>query len=401
MVSAPANQKEHDFLTVHEEEGTEQVLKFLTQRRDTRNQLKFNLVLASTTLSDLDNISAAGKDSESRRLTPALDAEALCHSLENLPVSLPVSPAGVTSPVVLTKAALTFLEPKLEIVDAGSFKQPAVMHRRINDEVAKYPTQSDLGRALDRKLVTDLFEQGLNDSRNGEELELIAECVPGGTTSAALVLALTNLESDSSIRMPPEKLASYCSSSLLGAKSQKISFIRDQLDFLETSRGKALPELVSQCLRDPLEAISLAGDTMQAYAAGYLLGRASKGQTTILAGGSQMIAVYRIASLLRKPVLLATNSLIATTKYVALDKEAKVKDLAARNKAPLISVDPHLKNSVHQGLRAYEEGHVKEGVGAGAACLMAYTLAKISGEELLEEIDKTYGSLTGASSPGQ
>jgi NaMN:DMB phosphoribosyltransferase len=140
---------------------------------------------------------------------------------------------------------------------------------------------------------------------------------------------------------------------------------------------------------------------MQAYAAGYLLGRASKGQTTILAGGSQMIAVYRIASLLTKPELLATNSLIATTKYVALDKEAKVKDLAARNKAPLVSVDPHLKNSVHQGLRAYEEGHVKEGVGAGAACLMAYTLAKISGEELLEEIDKTYGALTGASSPGQ
>lgn len=385
-------------MTIHEEEGTERVLNILNNRRNKRHQLKFNLVLASTELSDLDNLSAAGKDSESRRLTPALDAEALCHSLGNLPVKLPVSPAGVTSPVVLTKAALAFLEPQLEIIDAGSFVQPSVMHRRLNNEVAKYPKKSNIGRALDKRLVIELFKQGLCDSESGEDLELIAECVPGGTTSAALVLALTSFEENSAQTMHPEKIATYCSSSLLGAKSQKITFIKEQLDFLEMTRKKPLPEIKSDCLRDPLEAVSLAGDAMQAYAAGYLLGRSSRGQTTILAGGSQMIAVYRIASLLTPPELLAKTSLIATTKYVALDKDAKVKELAAKNKAPLVCVDPHLKSSVHAGLRAYEDGHVKEGVGAGAACLMAYTLAKVSGENLLAEIDKTYETLTGKAS---
>lgn len=398
MVPAPQNPKEHNFLIVHEEEGTKPLLNILSNRSGKRNQLKFNLVLASTELSDLDGLSAAGKDPASRRLTPALDAEALCHSLENLPVRLPVSPAGVTSPVVLTKAALAFLEPQLEIIDAGSFQKPSVTHRRLNDEIAKLPKQSNICRSLDKETVNYLFRQGLSDAESGEDLELIAECVPGGTTSAALVLALTASEDDSSHMLHPEKVASYCSSSLLGAKSQKITFIKEQLDFIEKEQRRLLPEIISDCLRDPLEAISLAGDAMQAYAAGYLMGRSAKGQTTILAGGSQMIAVYRIASLLTPPELLAKTSLIATTKYVALDKDAKVKELAARNKAPLISVDPHLKDSIHEGLRAYENGHVKEGVGAGAACLMAYTLAKVSGEELLTEIDKTYGTLTGVAS---
>ncbi|HNN61871.1 MAG TPA: hypothetical protein PKH78_02465, partial [Candidatus Obscuribacter sp.] len=65
----------------------------------------FHLVLGGTELSDLPGLSAAGATPEDRRKTPALDADALRRSLSHKEkVRLPASPAGITSPVVLTKA---------------------------------------------------------------------------------------------------------------------------------------------------------------------------------------------------------------------------------------------------------------------------------------------------------
>ena len=77
--------------------------------------------------------------------------------------------------------------------------------------------------------------------------------------------------------------------------------------------------------------------------------------------------------------------MIATTKYVALDPNA---DLSL-SPYPVVVVDPMLGKSKYDGLKAYEGGFVKEGVGAGALTLVA-NLRGIGEETFLREIEKDY-----------
>ncbi len=378
----------------------------------------FHLVLGGTELSDLPGLSAAGATPADRRKTPALDADALRRSLSHKEkVRLPASPAGITSPVVLTKACLDLFETKLEIVDAGTFIAPEENHKTVGVRPAH---RAGSGQALSMEEVEHLFQEGLQagaENNHKYPVSLLAECVPGGTTTAALVLSLL-LEENAD-------LAALCSSSLVpNLKTEaleenlaqtgnapttgfdKTAFLESELKALAESRGASLKDLKQECRLNPLKAVAMAGDPMQAYAAAYLLTK-SQSALAIAAGGSQMLAVYRLASLLAgEEKRLAgfwcgnfdadtfqKNCLVATTSYVAFDRAARIPELADLCQAPLVSVDPGLKNSCHSGLRAYEQGHVKEGVGAGAACLLACTLGKLEQQQLLTLIDNTYSCL--------
>lgn len=351
-----------------------------------REKLQFHLALGATALSDLDGLSAAGIDAQSRRMTPALDSEALLRPFSP-EIKLPASPAGVTSPIVLTRAALEFLEGEISVADCGTYLSPQkIAHESFGDGPASLPSS---GQALKLDNVRTLFEQGREKGRQLRakgNLIALAECVPGGTSTAACLLELLGIEA----------LAKVSSSLVKEDRKTKSKLLTDELENLSKKQGRELEEIKAECQRTPLLAVALAGDPMQAYGAGFLLGAALYKDeekedliALIAAGGSQMLAVWKLADLLL-PGALDDKCLIVSTSYVAEDSRAQVAELARSCRANFLSFDPGLELSRHAGLRAYTEGHVKEGVGAGASCFLASLKGQMTREELVRLIDKTY-----------
>lgn len=108
-----------------------------------------------------------------------------------------------------------------------------------------------------------------------------------------------------------------------------------------------------------------------------------------------MLAVYALANqLAHNQACQLNNIMVATTKWVAHDQWAETAKLARLVDAPFVASHFALTESCHAGLRAYEEGHVKEGVGAGATILLANLLARIDEPTILQTIDSFYTALT-------
>ena len=57
---------------------------------------------------------------------------------------------------------------------------------------------------------------------------------------------------------------------------------------------------------------------------------------------------------------------------------------------PVLSINPKLEDSKFSGLRAYSEGFVKEGVGAGGSIIASMLKTGIDSQKLLELIDIEY-----------
>lgn len=394
------------FKIVYSNDGQGEILvKSLTssKTKEDGKRLRFHLALAGTALSDIDELSAAGIDAQSRRKTPALDSEALLLPLSD-GMKLPASPAGVTSPVVLSRAALDFLAADISVADCGTFSSPSrVPYQRYGQGAAARPAS---GRALPLDTVRYLFDQGKkNGLLMGQEdtgLIALAECVPGGTSTAACLLELLGVPALSRVSASLTGTDNL-SNSAQDKRLSKAQILKKELQALAIKQSKSLELLQCDCLNMPLLAVSLAGDPMQAYAAGFLLGASAfainksdiinKGSNSrlpvIAAGGSQMLAIWHLANLLA-PGVLSQNCLIVTTSYVADDRHARVAELARSCRANLLSFDPSLQMSRHAGLQAYTSGHVKEGVGAGASCFLASLLGGLQDKELVSLIDRTY-----------
>ncbi len=189
---------------------------------------------------------------------------------------------------------------------------------------------------------------------------VIAECVVGGTTTAQGLL-----------RALGYNVSGLMSSSIPNGNHSL------KADLVERGYQAALkrldfsPELVE---KNPLLAISAMGDPMQAVVAGMAIECIESGIEFTLAGGSQMIA---IASLVEKLLVIARSEAtkqsitVTTTPWVMNDKSARIQDLLAlcckRTKlSAATSIPDELKELP---LAAYGQGHVKEGVGAGALIL--------------------------------
>jgi NaMN:DMB phosphoribosyltransferase len=119
---------------------------------------------------------------------------------------------------------------------------------------------------------------------------------------------------------------------------------------------------------DPMRAIELFGDPMMPCAVGLTEGFLRSGKEVILAGGTQMGAV---AAALRA-LGVSTDLVIATTKYVFDDRAARFVKLVNALDVDAFSADPGFSKSSVDALQKYEQGEVKEGVGAGGAMTLAY-----------------------------
>jgi NaMN:DMB phosphoribosyltransferase len=146
---------------------------------------------------------------------------------------------------------------------------------------------------------------------------------------------------------------------------------------------------------NPLEGAEVSGDPMQPAAAGILLG-ASQYCPVLLGGGTQMAAVLALAMALGKP----GSAALATTRWVSADPTADLKGLAAEidkkfglYNIPYLASNLSFKDSHHPMMQKYEEGYVKEGVGAGAAAIAACLYLKCAAQDILPEIEGVYERL--------
>ncbi len=222
-------------------------------------RLRFHLALGGTALSDMDELSAAGIDAESRRKTPALDSEALLLPLSD-GMKLPASPAGVTSPVVLSRAALDFLGAEISVADCGTFYAPSrVPYQRYGQIAAARPAS---GQALPLDTVRHLFDQGEKNGRlmaqEGNSLIALAECVPGGTSTAACLLELLGVPALSRVSASltstvnstvPENSTGTANiiHSAQDKRLDKAQILKEELLELARKQGKSLETLRNSC----------------------------------------------------------------------------------------------------------------------------------------------------------
>jgi NaMN:DMB phosphoribosyltransferase len=131
------------------------------------------------------------------------------------------------------------------------------------------------------------------------------------------------------------------------------------------------------------------GDPMQPLVAGLAIA-ASRTRPVLLAGGTQMLAVYALMTALAAAEDCPWNPdnvVVGTTRWVAEDGTGDTVGLAHLTGACLMATQLSFAESRFEALRAYEQGFVKEGVGAGG-CAIAASLYQGWGQpELLAAIE--------------
>jgi uncharacterized protein (TIGR00303 family) len=324
------------------------------------------LLLAATATAELADISAAGATAVSRRLTAAADTELLLLGpAAQRPHALPPLPAGV-SPALIGHGVLRQLGllPRTLVVDLGCAVAPATVHLRLPPPEAVGPAAClSSGAAMGRQRVLALLERGRRWGRQWPQHEplLLAECVPGGTSTALAVLLGLGLAAEGlvsgSLLQPAHGLKSRLARQGLAAACLEID-----------ARGV-----------DPLAVLAAVGDPMQALAAGLTWEASARGVPVLLAGGSQMAAVLALALALApadQRQQLASQAVVATTAWLAEEPHSDLAELLAlisqrwRVRAQLAVASLRFDYCRSQALRDYERGYVKEGVGAGGFALL-------------------------------
>jgi NaMN:DMB phosphoribosyltransferase len=144
---------------------------------------------------------------------------------------------------------------------------------------------------------------------------------------------------------------------------------------------------------DPLQLVAAVGDPMQVVVAGMALAL-SRSCGVMLAGGTQMLAVYTLARAIALAYDLSWRPeqvVIGTTRWVAEDPTGATVELAqlVGNKVspPLLATGLSFADSRYPQLQAYEQGFVKEGMGAGGACIAAHLSHDWQQQQLLAAIE--------------
>ena len=107
-----------------------------------------------------------------------------------------------------------------------------------------------------------------------------------------------------------------------------------------------------------------------------------------------MGAVLSVVKALNPNVL--DNVAIGTTRWIITDKTSDLKGIVTQiADVQILAADLDFSQSRFEGLRAYEVGMVKEGVGAGGAAIAAMMKSKgsITKEILLREIERNFERL--------
>jgi uncharacterized protein (TIGR00303 family) len=147
-------------------------------------------------------------------------------------------------------------------------------------------------------------------------------------------------------------------------------------------------------LINPLQIIAAVGDPMQIVVAAIALS-ASKKIGVMLAGGTQMLAIFALIKVLKNISYhdaKLENIIIGTTRWVAEDLTGDTIGLSNLiGNVSLCATDLNFSTSRYSNLQAYEKGYVKEGVGAGGSAIASHLLG-ITKEELLHMVEAIISS---------
>ncbi|MCQ2055954.1 MAG: TIGR00303 family protein [archaeon] len=331
----------------------------------------FTCTVASTLTSTIPGISDAGNTPELTLFTGPADAEILLHGKALCMNEIPINPGNIPTPATLTMAALQLSDMPCYIINGGCKIAPQIP---FFDVGATYGEKITTGQSV--KNVKEIFEKGKILGKNlakGNDFIVISESIAGGTTTAlAVLMAMGVLK---------ENLVS--SSSPKNPKKLKTCVVNEGL--------KAAGIKIGDLIHDPLKAIEYVGDPMQAVNAGMLIG-AAKTIPTIMGGGTQMAAI--IAAALELDPSIEGNILHGTTRWLVEDKYSDICGIMDRinRNIPLIYTNINYSTSQYEGLRAYENGFIKDGVGCGGSSIAAIATSsgRIDCDALFNKVQNIY-----------
>ncbi len=334
----------------------------------------FACILGFTETGLIPGISAAGATPEARKYTAIADAEFLIHGVKSCyQYPLPSLKQGV-SPVFITRAVLEACNIPIYLFNAGLPIPPAVSSIDLGGQPSHCLTT---GKALPLPLVYNLFQQGLNW---GEKLAknttksylILSECIVGGTTTALAILTGLGINARGKVN------------------SSHPNCNHEQKELVIKEGFKNASFFCNFKSINPFELVACMGDTMQIVVAGMAI-TASMKTGVMLAGGTQMLAVYAlIKAIIHMSEYKANldNIIVGTTRWVTEDLTGDTVGLAESiGTVPLLATQLNFSSSSYEQLKMYEQGYVKEGVGAGGCAIAASLSFNWTQEKLLNSIE--------------
>ena len=332
----------------------------------------FACVLGFTETGLIPGISAAGATPAAREYTAIADAEFLAKGVqEDYHHPLPILTAGM-SPTFISRAVVEALDLPTYIFNAGLPQPPTVDAIDLAGIPARCLTS---GRAMPIAKVEYLFQRGLEW---GEKLAqtsdylIIGECVVGGTTTALALLTALGIEAKGMVNSSHPR----CN------HAHKWSVVEAGLGNVDLNQPQ-----------DPLTLVAAVGDPMQIVVAGMAIA-ASVRVGVMLAGGTQMLAV---SALIRAIIDYhhvsnqLSNIVVGTTRWVAEDPTGDTVGLAKLvGGVPLLATGLSFATSRYPSFRAYTDGYVKEGVGAGGCAIATHLKQNWTSTQLLTVIEDLY-----------
>ena len=332
-----------------------EILKILQHNID---YFKIYLVIAGTDTSQIKGISAAGINATSRRKTALADAEFLLFGASaDHKYKLPFLNAGVT-PALISYVCSKLISVSPIVVPIGINQKPFFNHLVVEDQYLGPSSCLTTGKSMTRERVLNLYKKGIQIGKSSKQPILIAESVPGGTTTAQAVMEAFGLNVSnlvgSSLFIPPRELKRKVIQTGLLNANFKSEF-------------------------DSFDVISSVGDPFQAFSMGLLIGTRLANQPVVLSGGSQMLAVILLALEFldyRNKKEFIKKVFIASTGWLVNDNSlSDLLDLInEKHNVNIVGLSSPLnfKSSKYKELKDYELGHVKEGVGAGGISILAF-----------------------------
>src|SRR5688500_18553367 len=210
----------------------------------------FVCTIAQTDTARIPDISAAGATPELRELTPAADAEALYYGSARCLHGVPANRLGPPGPAIITIATLRLARSPSLVVDAGTRVRPQAPALRLGEAPGACITS---GQAVPD--VEGLYQRGrlLGAQLAGcADYLVLAESVPGGTTTALAVMLALGLDAT-------------------GRVSSSMASNAHALKEAAARQGLAHTDLQAVA-RDPIRAVTAVGAPMQAAEEGLAAG---------------------------------------------------------------------------------------------------------------------------------
>lgn len=341
----------------------------------------FACVLGFTETGLIPHISTAGATPAARRWTALADAEFLVNGPRPYPhFPLPLLAQGV-SPVFISWPVIAHQQIPLRVFNAGLMESPTVPTIDLQGQPAQCLSK---GAALPLPIVQRLFMAGM---AWGEMLAMsnryviLAECVVGGTTTAQAILTGLDFEVAGQVN-----------------SSHPICNHEQKTDLVQRGLSQAARQHQCAWTDDPLALVAAVGDPMQIVVAGMTIAASRQGGV-LLAGGTQMLAVYALTRQIARCLNLRwrpEHVVVGTTRWVVEDPSGNTVALAQQIGAvPLVASQLNFATARYPQLQAFEQGFVKEGVGAGGCAIAAHLYQGWQQADILEAIEQTLDTYYG------